>query len=72
MDDLRARGFERSELSQQQFTALSATAATARGIAIRRKAGDEELDRVGVTYVLHQTDSGWKIVVLVLYDPDAP
>jgi hypothetical protein len=28
------------------------------------------LERVGVTYVLHNADSGWRIAVLITHDPD--
>mgnify|MGYP001617037879 CR=1 FL=1 len=68
MENLRARGYGRSELSLQQLKLLSATASLASGTAIRYKTDGQELDRVGVTYLLHKTDSGWKIAVLVLHD----
>jgi len=28
------------------------------------------LEQAGITYVLHKADSGWKIAVLVIHDPD--
>ncbi len=71
LEGLRARGYARSELANLRLDQLSATDALASGTAIRYKAGGQELDRVGVTYLLHKTDSGWKIAVLVAHDPDA-
>jgi hypothetical protein len=40
------------------------------GVAIRCRADGHELERVGVTYVLHKAASGWKFAVVVLHDPD--
>lgn len=68
LEGLRARGFGRSELSVQQSKILSETAALVTGVAIRYKTDGQELERVGVTYVLHKNDNGWKIAVLVLHD----
>jgi hypothetical protein len=68
MEDLRARGYGRSELSLQQVNLLSATAGLASGVARRYKRDGQELERVGVTYLLHKSDMGWKIAVLVLHD----
>jgi ketosteroid isomerase-like protein len=68
MEGLRARGYGRSELSLQQLQILSATAAHARGVALRYKTDGQELDRAGVTYVLHKSEAGWKIAVVVLHD----
>jgi hypothetical protein len=38
------------------------------GVALRYKVDGKELERVGVTYVLHKVDTGWKIAVLILHD----
>lgn len=70
LDGLRARGYVRSELSNLRLSQLSSTVALASGTAVRYKADGEELERVGVTYLLHKTNSGWKIAVLVAHDPD--
>jgi hypothetical protein len=40
------------------------------GVAIRRKTDGQELERVGVTYLLHKTESGWKFAVFVLHDAE--
>ena len=67
---LLARGFGRSELSVRQSRMLSGTAGLVTGVAIRYKADGQELERVGITYVLHKSDAGWKIAVSVLHDAD--
>src|SRR5882724_9364340 len=64
MEDLRQREYRRSELSLQQVKLLSATSALAIGVAIRHKSDGQELERVGVTYLLHKGDSGWKFAVM--------
>ena len=68
MEDLRARGYGRSDLSLQQVSLLSATVGLAIGVARRYKRDGQELERVGVTYLLHKADTGWKIAVVVLHD----
>ena len=68
MEDLRARGFGRSELSARNVKSLSATAALVTGVAIRYEVDGQELERVGVTYVLHKVDTLWKIAVLIVHD----
>jgi hypothetical protein len=52
MDGLRAIGFGRSELSLRHVKSLSAVATIASGVALRYKLDGQELERVGVTYVL--------------------
>lgn len=69
MEGLRAREFGRSELSVGYVKPLSATATLVTGIAIRYKRDGQELDRAGVTYVLHKAETGWRIAVIVLHDP---
>ena len=68
---LQARGFARSELTSLHVKRLSATTMLAGGIAVRYKADGQELDRAGVTYLLHKTDSTWKIAVVVVHDVDS-
>jgi ketosteroid isomerase-like protein len=70
MEDLRVRGYSRSELSLEQIKLLSANSALAIGVAIRRKADGQELERKSVTYLLHKADSDWKFAVVVLHDTD--
>jgi len=68
MEGLRARGYGRSELSMRYIKPLSATAALFTGVALRYKLDGQELERAGVTYVLHKADTGWKIAVLIVHD----
>ena len=68
MEGLRARGFGRSELSVRNVKSLSATATLVTGVAVRYKVDGQELERVGVTYVLHRSDTRWKIAVLIVHD----
>jgi hypothetical protein len=68
MEGLRSREFGRSELSAGYVKSLSASATLVTGIAIRYKRNGQELERAGVTYVLHKNETGWKIAVIVLHD----
>ena len=69
MESLRARGFTRSKLSVGSVKSLSASAKLVTGVAIRYRQEGQELDRAGVTYVLHNAEAGWRIAVIVLHDP---
>jgi ketosteroid isomerase-like protein len=68
MDGLRARGFGRSELNVRDVKSLSATATLVTGVALRYRVDGQELERAGITYVLHKVDTRWKIRVLILHD----
>jgi ketosteroid isomerase-like protein len=70
MENLRQRQYGKSELKLQQLKLLSATSALAVGVAIRLKTDGEELERAGVTYLMHKTENGWKFAVFVLHDAD--
>jgi len=68
MQNLRARGYGRSELDQRKVKLLSAKSALASGIAVRYKSDGQELERVGITYMLHKTDDAWKFAAMILHD----
>src|ERR1700722_6460593 len=70
MDALRERGFARSELIDLHLKRLSAGTVIAGGIAVRRKADGQELDRAGVVYLLHKTNAGWQFTTVVIHDAD--
>lgn len=70
METLRQREYLRSEFSLQQLRLLSATSALATGVAIRYKTDGQEMERVGLTYLLYKGDSGWKFAVMALHDTD--
>src|SRR5262245_37521866 len=53
-DDLRRSGFARSVLNTQEVKSLSASATLVTGIATRFRGDGSELERVGVTYVMHK------------------
>jgi ketosteroid isomerase-like protein len=78
LEGLRAARYARSELTMLHVRQLSLTTALAAGVAVRYKTDGHELERVGVTYLLHKTDSGWKIAGLITHDahnvmrPDSP
>jgi|ERR1039458_3414060 ketosteroid isomerase-like protein len=67
MENLRTRGYGRSELGSQEIRILSPQSAFATGIAIRYKSDGTEFERASITYVLRKTDNGWKFVVMVLH-----
>jgi ketosteroid isomerase-like protein len=67
-EGLRVREYGRSELSMLHVKHLSDTATLASGVALRYRADGQELERVGVTYLLHKADSRWKIAVTVIHD----
>jgi hypothetical protein len=70
MQGLRAKGYGRSEFEPGYAKSLSSSAALIGGVAVRYNADDQLLERVGITYLLHKTESGWKFATLVLHDPD--
>jgi ketosteroid isomerase-like protein len=70
MENLRQRDYRRSEFNLQQLRLLSATSALAMGVAIRYKTDGQEMERVGLTYLLHKGDGGWKFAVMALHDAD--
>jgi hypothetical protein len=68
MDGLRAKGYGRSEFEVDEFRLLSASTAIARGVAVRYKREGQELERVGITYVLHKASAGWMFVTVIMHD----
>ena len=68
MEGLRSREFGRTELSVGYAKSLSASATLVTGIAVRYRRNGQELERAGVTYVLHKAETGWKIAVIILHD----
>ena len=70
LEGLRVKGYSRSELERSYVKSLSSSAALVGGVAVRYKTDGQELERVGLTYVLHKTESGWKIATVILHDPN--
>jgi len=72
MEDLRGRGYDRSEFEVGNVKLLSSSAALISGVAVRYKTDGQQLERVGITYVLHKTNGGWKFANVILHDPHSP
>lgn len=69
IENLRARGYSRSELDRTTVKVLSATTALAAVEWIRHKADEEELERLGATYAFFKGEHGWKIVMVTVHSP---
>jgi hypothetical protein len=72
MEGLRAKGYGRSEFELDYAKSLSSSAAIIGGVAVRYNADGQQLERVGITYLLHKTESGWKFATVILHDPNRP
>lgn len=70
-EDLRARGYTRSEMNRPTVKLLSPTTALAAVEWVRRKGNEEEFERLGATYAFFKGDDGWKIVMLTVHSPSA-
>jgi len=66
INSLKARGYGRSEFIEPRVTRLGETDALVRGVAVRYTSAGPELERVPLSYLLHRTDTSWKIAVLVV------
>lgn len=69
-ETLRSKGYGRSELTNLEVQRMSETATLASGVAVRYKRDGQELERVGVTYILHKSEKGWRIAVTVIHDAE--
>jgi ketosteroid isomerase-like protein len=58
---LRPSGFSHSKMVDCHVRLLNPTTALCSAIAIRMKADGTEMERGGFTYLLHKSDSEWKI-----------
>ena len=70
MEGLRGKGYGRSEFELDYAKSLSSSAALIGGVAVRYNADGQQLERVGITYLLHKTGSGWKFATVILHDPN--
>ncbi len=66
VDGLKARGYGRSEFVEAQAITLGETAALVRGVAVRYKLDESELERAAISYLMHRASDGWKIATMVL------
>jgi hypothetical protein len=69
MEGLRAKGYGRSEFELDYAKSLSSSVSLIGGVAVRYNADGQLLERVGITYLLHKTESGWKFATVILHDP---
>jgi len=66
INSLKARGYGRSEFVEPNVTRLGETDALIGGVAVRYTAAGPELERIPLSYLMHRTETGWKIAVLVV------
>jgi hypothetical protein len=64
IDALRSKDYQRSEFLEPQVTTLTEKTVLVRGVAVRYRASGAELERVPITYLVHQTGAAWKIAVV--------
>lgn len=65
LDGLRAKDYGKSEFVEPQVTMLGESTAMIRGLAVRFMKDGREMERVRISYIMHITDEGWKIAVMV-------
>jgi hypothetical protein len=66
IEALKAKGYGRSEFVEPRVTMLGETSALVRGVAVRYTAAGPEMERVPLAYLMHRSEAGWKIAVLVV------
>jgi hypothetical protein len=64
IEALKTKDYQRSEFLEPQLTTLAENTVLVRGVAVRYRASGTELERVPVSYLMHQTDTAWKIAVI--------
>jgi hypothetical protein len=64
IETLRSKDYQRSEFLEPQLTTLTEKTALVRGVAVRYRASGTELERVPISYLVHQTGAAWKIAVV--------
>ena len=65
IEALKSQDYQRSEFLEPQPTALTEKAVLVRGMAVRYRDSGAELQRIAVSYVMHQTSGAWKIAVCI-------
>jgi NTF2-like protein (DUF6841) len=70
MEGLRAKGYGRSEFEPGYVKSLGSSTAVIDGVAVRYKTNGQQLERVGITYVLHKMGNGWKFATIIVHDPN--
>ena len=70
MENLKARGFARSEVADMRVSRMSENIALVSVRRIRHKTDGSELERLGETYTLRKIDDDWKLSAAMVHDPD--
>ena len=68
IDHARSQGYQRTDVSRLAVRTLAANLAELEGVFVRYDAAQEEIARFGFTYIVRQSDRGWRIVVAVAHD----
>jgi ketosteroid isomerase-like protein len=71
MQELKARGYGRSELSELQVQRLDDRIAVVSISGARYRTDGSHLESLGATYTMRKTNAGWQIVVTMLHDPSS-
>ena len=64
LEALKTKDYQRSEFIETQLTTLIDNTALAHGVAVRYRASRAELERVPISYLVHQSGGAWKIAVV--------
>lgn len=70
LDTLRKREYGHGEIDALVYHPLSEQTVLASSAWTRYAEDGELLERLGTTYLCRNTDDGWRIVALVLHDPE--
>jgi hypothetical protein len=66
----KAQNYARSEVREVNVKQLSEGLAVLSALVIYYNTEGKELERVGATYTLRQTEGNWKLAIVVVHDPD--
>jgi hypothetical protein len=64
LEMLKTKDYQRSEFIEAQLTTLTENTVLVRGVAVRYRASGTELERVPISYLVHQSGASWKIAVV--------
>ena len=64
LETLKNKDYQRSEFIEIQLTTITDNTVLARGVAVRYRASGAELERVPVSYLVHQSGGAWKLAVV--------
>lgn len=64
VETLKTKDYQRSEFLEPQLTTVTENTDLVRGVAVRYRASGTELERVPVSYLMHQAGAAWKIAVV--------